>query len=96
MAENLQIHLTEPDYNVLLYLDGDFRERDIHYRFCDAVTDFGVDGKDYKFARMEGFTAVSVMHRGPYRRLGEAYAFAKKWMEAGGLHSVGAPQGQRH
>ena len=92
MAENPQIHLTEPDYNVLLYLDGDFREQNIHYRFCDAVTGFGRDGQDYKFARIEGFTAVSVLHKGPYRRLGEAYKFVKKWMEDCGYIQSGPPR----
>lgn len=92
MAENPQIELTEPDYNVLLYLDGDFRDRDIHYRFCDAVTGYGKDCADYQFTKVESFTAVTVLHKGPYEKLGEAYYFAKQWMRENGYRQSGPPR----
>lgn len=92
MAENPQIDLTEPDYNVLVYMDGDFREKDIHYRFCDAVTGFGQDGGDYHFQKVEPFTVVAVLHKGPYSRLREAYDFAHDWMKANGYEQAGPPR----
>ena len=92
MAENPEIQLTEPDYNVLVYLDGEFTEKNIHYRFCDAVTGFGSAGDDYQFAKVEPFTAVAVLHKGPYRKLGEAYAFARTWIKTHGYEQDGPPR----
>ena len=92
MEENPQINLTDPDYNVLVYMDGDFRNKDIHYRFCDAVTGFGTDCKDYKFTKIQAFTAVTVQHKGPYRQLEEAYAFARTWIADNGYEQAGPPR----
>lgn len=92
MDENPDIALTEPDYNVLVYLDGYFKDNDIHYRFCDAVTGYGKDCEDYKFGKLEGCTALTVKHKGPYRHLGEAYSFAENWMKENGYKQVGLPR----
>lgn len=92
LAENPQIALTEPDYNVMIYEDGAFSDHDIHYLYCDAVTEKGKDCEDYAFDTLEGGTAVTVMHKGPYRRLGEAHAFARNWIEANGYQQAGPPR----
>lgn len=92
MAENPQINLTEPDYNVLVYMDGNFRNKDIHYRFCDAVTGFGTDCEDYKFTKIQAFTAVTVRHKGPYRQIEDAHAFARAWIADNGYEQAGLPR----
>lgn len=92
LAENPSIRLTEPDYNVLVYLDGEFRDTDIHYRFCDAVTEFGKDCGEYRFAKVEAFTALTVLHKGPYGQLDRAYAFARQWMSNHGYEQAGLPR----
>ncbi|MCQ4637221.1 GyrI-like domain-containing protein [Anaerovorax odorimutans] len=89
MNENPDIALTEPDYNVMLYMDGEFRDKDLHCRFCDAVTAAGRDCADYKFTTLEGATAVTVLHRGAYSKLGEAHAFAQKWIKENGYKQTG-------
>lgn len=92
IRENPDIDLTEPDYNVLIYLDGHFREHDIHYRFCDAVTGYGKVCEDYKFGKLQSCTALTVKHKGPYHKLGEAYDFADRWIIANGYKQAGLPR----
>lgn len=92
LAENPEIALTEPDYNVMIYEDGIFSDHDIHYLYCEAVTARGTDCEDYAFDTLEGCEAVTVMHKGPYRRLGEAHAFARKWIADNGYEQSGLPR----
>ncbi|MDO4544989.1 MAG: GyrI-like domain-containing protein [Bacillota bacterium] len=92
LRENPKISLTEPDYNVLIYLEGHYSERNIRYRFCDAVTGFGKDCEEYQFMKLPGCTAVTVCHRGPYETLGNAYGFAKRWMGEHGYVQDGLPR----
>ena len=92
LAENPEIGLTEPDYNVLMYLDGEFRDKEIHYRFCDAVTEYGKNNEEYQFAKVDAFTALAVPHKGSYEKLGEAHAYAKLWMAKNGYEQVGFPR----
>lgn len=92
LAENPRIALTEPDYNVMIYEDGVFSDHDIHYLYCDAVTAKGKDCEDYVFDTLQGCVAVTVRHKGPYRRLGEAHAFARQWLAANGYEQVGPPR----
>lgn len=92
MRENPDIDLTEPDYNYLVYVDGEVKSEDMRLAFCDAVTAFGKDGEDYEFRLMERITAVTVLHKGPYEKLNEAYAFAYKWIKENGYEVTGCPR----
>ena len=92
LYENPGIRLAEPEYSVLMYMDGDFGEEDIRFRFCDAVSGYGRDFEDYQFAKVDGFMAVTVEHKGPYKKLGETYAYAKKWLRENGYKQAGIPR----
>lgn len=92
MAENPEINLTDPDYNVILFMDGKYKTRDVHIEFCDAVTAFGKNTNDYSFRAVPEFAALSILHRGPYRKLPDAYAFAYQWMEVNGYQKTGCPR----
>jgi Transcriptional regulator, effector-binding domain/component len=92
MLENQEIQLTDPDYNVILYMNGEYRERNVQIEFCDAVTDFGKDTKEYRFRTVPAFTALNVLHKGPYKKLSEAYAFADQWMAENGYRKAGNPR----
>lgn len=92
MRENPQIQLAEPDYNVLIYMDGEFRDHEIHYQFCDAVTGFGQDCEEYRFKELEAATVVAVLHKGPYRELGKAHEFARAWIKEYGYEQAGLPR----
>ncbi|MEL7657669.1 MAG: GyrI-like domain-containing protein [Bacillota bacterium] len=92
MLENPEIQLTTPDYNVLLFVGGEYRERNVSIEFCDAVTASGKDTDEYKFRVVPAFTALKVLHKGPYKKLSEAYSFAYKWMEEYGYKKAGCPR----
>lgn len=81
-----------PEYCFIIYHDGEYKEKDIDVEYCEAVTEFGVDTGDIKFKKMPGVTAVSVMHKGAYSGLPQAYAYAFKWIEDNGYSVVGNPR----
>lgn len=78
---NPTLRLMEPPYSFIIYLDGEYKEKDFHVEFCEAVTSVGKETENIKFKKMDSVKAVSVMHKGPYNRLGEAYAYLIKWIE---------------
>ena len=92
MLENPKISLTDPDYNVILYIDGEYKENDVQIEFCDAVTVSGKDTDEYKFRTVPAFTALNVLHKGPYNKLSEAYDYAYQWMEENGYRKAGCPR----
>lgn len=81
-----------PEYCFIVYLDGEYRESDIHVEFCEAVTEQKPDFDDIYFQKMDAVTAVCVLHKGPYSGLASAYAFAFQWIESNGYLPAGAPR----
>lgn len=81
-----------PEYCFVRYLDGEYREKEFRVEFCEAVDQMKQDFDDITFKRMEPETVVSVMHRGPYSTLGDAYAFAMKWAEQNHYPVTGLPR----
>ena len=99
LLENPEIELTNPytqseasDYNVLLFADGEYKEKNVRIEFCDAVTAFGKDTDEYKFRAERAFTSLNIPHKGPYSKLAEAYDFAYRWMEQNGYQKSGCPR----
>lgn len=82
--QNPGIACVKPDYCFNIYLDGEYRERDVRVAVCQAVTGKGKDADGITFKELPAVTVVSVLHRGPYERLGEAYAYAMQWVEKSG------------
>lgn len=89
---NPDIKCTVPEYCFIVYLDGEYRERDINVEFCEAVNKFGNETDSIKFKKVESVTAVSVMHKGSYSGLSKAYAFAFKWIEENGYAVADNPR----
>lgn len=73
-----------PEYCYNVYLDGEYKEHDINIELCEAVTQRKPDFDDIIFKEVEAVTVVSVMHKGPYSALREAYAFMLNWIEENG------------
>ena len=92
LSENPQIELTQPDYNVVLFKDGEFKKDNVVIEFCDAVTDFGKNSKDYSFRKVESFLSLNILHKGSFENLDKAYAFAEAWMKEHGYEKSGAPR----
>ncbi|MBC8571045.1 MerR family transcriptional regulator [Zongyangia hominis] len=83
---------TVPEYCFIVELDKEYRETDIHLEFCESVDQMKPDFDDIHFKEMEPITVVSVMCKGPYDRIPQAYAFAFQWMEENGYAVGGAPR----
>jgi len=81
-----------PEYCFIVYLDGEHKEKDISIEFCEAVDQLYPDFDDFHFKNMEAVTAVSVMHKGAYADLGEAYAYIIKWIEENGYVASDNPR----
>lgn len=73
-----------PEYCFIVYLDGEYKDHDINVELCEAVTQMKPDFDDIQFKKIEPVTAVSVMHKGDYADLRNAYAFAFQWIEENG------------
>ena len=91
-AANPDLKCTVPGYCFVVYLDAEYREKDINVEYCEAVDKFGNEVGGIKFKKMPAITAVSVMHKGSYRDLGRAYAFVFKWIEENGYTVTGSPR----
>lgn len=61
-------------------------------RFCESVTHMGKDTQDIHFTRMGAVAVVPVLHRGPYRTLPAAYAYALAFIEQNGYTVDGVPR----
>ena len=81
-----------PEYCFIVYLDGEYKEKDFKILFCEAVEEMRGDFDDIRFVKMEPVTVVSVMHKGPYSSLSSAYAYALKWIEENGYKSSDNPR----
>ena len=81
-----------PEYCFITYPDGEFKERDINIEFCEAVDKMYPDFDGIKFKEIKGCTAVSVMHKGAYSGLAQAYAYACKWIEENGYAIADNPR----
>lgn len=92
MFENPEIQLTDPDYNVVLFIDGEYEEANVRIEFCDAVTGFGKNTKEYSFRIVPAFIALNVLHKGPYEKIRHAYDFANQWMKENGYRQAGCPR----
>ncbi len=84
MKANPGIKCVEPGYCFNVYLDGEYRETDVHVEICEAVVSRGKDGDGIVFKEIPATTVVSVLHRGAYDKLGDAYAYAMQWVEQNG------------
>lgn len=78
-----------PEYEFVEYLDGEYRESDVAVRHNQAVTEAGVENERIKFRTVPATKVLSIMHKGIYEQLGEAYAFICKYAEDNGFKVTG-------
>ena len=81
-----------PAYCFITYLDGEYRENDFNVELCEAVDALCPDFEDIKFKKMDSVTVVSVLHKGDYPSISQAYAFVFKWIEENGYSPAGYPR----
>lgn len=81
-----------PEYCFIIYHDGEYKEKDIDVEYCEAVENFGTETDTIKFKKIPSITVLSVLHKGAYSKLGNAYAYAFKWVEENGYTVNGNPR----
>jgi len=91
-AKYPEIKCAAPEYCFVVCLDGEYKEKNISIEFCEAVDKRYPDFDDFKFKEIKAVTAVSVLHKGAYSSLGEAYAYAFKWIEENGYVAADNPR----
>lgn len=92
LATNPNIKCIEPDYCYMNYLDGEYRDKDIKIRYCQAVEKEGVPNDTIKFMKLKPVLAVCTYHKGEYSTLGEAYGFLMKYIEENGYEVIENPR----
>lgn len=83
-AANPDLKCIEPDYCFVAYLDPEYREKNIHIEYVQAVERAGKETDTIRFRELSSVPAVCVFHKGSYDHLREAYAFAYQWIEENG------------
>lgn len=81
---NPQLKCAEPLYEFCEYLDGEYKEHDVTIRHNQAVCDFGKENDQIKFKKNPATKVLSIFHKGPYDKIGEAYAFLMKYINDNG------------
>lgn len=89
---NPNLKCVVPEYCFIIYHDGEYKEKDIDVEFCEAVDSFGKETDTIKFKKLPGITVLSVLHLGAYSKLGDAYAYAFKWIEENGYFANDNPR----
>jgi len=78
---NPDLKCAVPEYCFIIYHDGEYKEKDIDVEYCEAVTSMGTDTGTIKFKKIDRVpTAACVLHKGPYRTIGNAYAHLFMWI----------------
>jgi DNA-binding transcriptional MerR regulator len=86
------LRCAEPDYCFSIYPDLEFKEKDINVELCQAVTEKYPDSGDITFKTLPEIRVVSVLHKGSYATLAQAYAFALNWIKDNGYSISGEPR----
>ena len=88
-ALNPGLRCAEPPYEFCEYLDGEYRESNIHIRHNEAVTAFGKENEHIRFRTLPAAKVLSIYHKGAYDTIGEAYAFLMQYAEKNGYEVAG-------
>ncbi len=96
-AKYPDLKCTAPEYCCVVYLEPEYKEKDIHIEFFEAVEQMKENFDDIVFKKLPQTTVVSVLHRGPYQQakgpsLSDAYLFLAKWIEDNGYTITGHPR----
>ena len=68
-------------YCYVTYTAKEYKERDVELEYAEAVESFGKESENIKFREDPEIKAVSVLHKGKYENLSQAYAFALNYVK---------------
>jgi len=87
-----KLKCAEPEYCFNVYSTLEYQDHDIEVEICAAVTQAFPDKDGITFKKMPAVRALSVLHRGSYSRLNEAYSYAGTWLDKNGYELNGEPR----
>jgi len=91
-SANPDLKCIQPEYCFIKYLENEYKDKDIHIEFCEAVDKMGNEVGDIKFKKIPSVKALCVMHKGPYSELNKAYSYAFKWIEENNYQLIDSPR----
>lgn len=77
------------DYCYVTYGANEYQEKNVEVEYVEAIKSFGKESENIKFRKIPEIKAISVDHKGPYEKLGEAYAYAVNWVKENGYEIDG-------
>lgn len=89
MRLNPDIRCAVPAYEFVEYLDEEFREENVLIRHNEAVDRIGNENEMIRFRRIPDTKVLSLLHKGPYEQLYEAYAHILNYAESNGYKISG-------
>lgn len=81
---NPKVKYAEPEYSFQINHDKEYKESDVDIEICRQVQTKGSDVEGLVFKEMPATKVVSLLHKGHYHTLGQAYANVIKWIEENG------------
>ncbi len=86
---NPDIKCAEPAYEFCEYLDEEYKEEHLRIRHNEAIISRRIENDIIKFREVPETEVLSIYHKGPYNRIGEAYAYIVKYAEENGYKATG-------
>lgn len=81
-----------PEYCFVINRDREWKETDNRIEFGEAVTEMKPDFDGVRFHEMPALDVVSVMHKGSYEDMAQAFAFALEWIERNSYEMADDPR----
>ena len=78
------------NYCYVTYTAKEYKERDVELEYVEEVESFGVENETIKFRQDPEIRALSIIHKGKYENLQEAYAYAVNYVKEKG-YSISGP-----
>lgn len=72
---NADLKCLSPEYCFVTYEAAEYQAENVELEYTEAVQKIGKDSQNITFTTLQPQKAISVMHKGSYRDLGDAYAF---------------------
>ncbi|MDD3171200.1 MAG: MerR family transcriptional regulator [Bacilli bacterium] len=89
---NPDIKIVEPNYCYIIYLDEEFYPKNMLIEYAEAVVKEGVASKNVQFKTVPETKVVSLLHKGSYNGLTDAYAYITKWIRENGYTIIDRPR----
>lgn len=91
--QRLRCECAKPAYCFNIYHDGEYRERNIDVEMCESIVDLKKDTDVLKFKIINKVDAAAcILHKGPYSKLRNSYAYIFDWIDKNGYKVIDKPR----